>query len=677
MVPLAFADEAEGAAASPSVGSEVALPTDKEASLNKALDDVATLEAGTDYDPGTMLALIDGAAVQADGSLTSGLQGGGEGISSLGSVEPVATGSWLGGLALVRVDVPDGMSTEEAAALLAADDNVVDFSLGYVCEPEYLSENAEAEVSTNDDINDALDKQWHLGFAEVPGAWSYMQNPDGTRVRGNVTVAVVDSGCDLDHPDLVANLDLENAYDVVTGGPLQGEVFTERGTAEEEFAGDNSPFSHGTHVCGIIGAETNNGIGTAGVSYDAKVLPINVFDPGTKKTPTGAIEAAFDYLFGLIDKDINNDINIKVVNLSVGSDQAMPLVAEKLKSALEHYNLTVVASAGNGGTSGEHYPSDYEQCISVINATPDRVREKNSNYGSGTDISAPGFHVWSTVDGGSYGYKCGTSMAAAIVSGVAALLYTMDPDATAQQVRDAIIKGADSLSDPTTAAGMVSATNAMELLLFGVDYTDVETEEWYVVGGYFTYVGRAGLMKGYSGTSLFGPELDMTRAEFATVLYRMANPDSGATTDPSLYENDRTGFADAVSGEYYTAALNWAKDAGIMTGDSSTNYTTVRPNDSLSRQEAAVMSQRFAGALGADTSVANMSTPDLLDWDDVASWARDAMTWCYHNAVISGWDNRNGTHSALPLKMVDRAQMTKIATVLDLDFAKKTSGPTV
>ena len=135
MVPLAFADEAEGAAASPSVGSEVAPPTDKEASLNKALDDVATLEAGTDYDPGTMLALIDGAAVQADGSLTSGLQGGGEGISSLGSVEPVATGSWLGGLALVRVDVPDGMSTEEAAALLAADDNVVDFSLGYVCEP--------------------------------------------------------------------------------------------------------------------------------------------------------------------------------------------------------------------------------------------------------------------------------------------------------------------------------------------------------------------------------------------------------------------------------------------------------------------------------------------------------------------------------------------------------------
>ena len=145
MVPLAFADEAEGAAASPSVGSEVAPPTDKEASLNKALDDVATLEAGTDYDPGTMLALIDGAAVQADGSLTSGLQGG-EGISGLGSMEPVATGSWLGGLALVRVDVPDGMTLEEAAALLAADDNVVDFSLGYVCEPEYLSENAEAEV---------------------------------------------------------------------------------------------------------------------------------------------------------------------------------------------------------------------------------------------------------------------------------------------------------------------------------------------------------------------------------------------------------------------------------------------------------------------------------------------------------------------------------------------------
>lgn len=676
MAPSAFATEAEKMAAGPSANEEVSLSIDKEASLDRALGDVEALEAGADYEPGTMLALIDGAAVQADGSLTSGLQGG-EGISGLGSIEPVATGSWLGGLALVRVDVPDGMTPEEAAALLAVNDSVVDFSLGYVCEPEYLSENAEAEVSTNDDIDDALDKQWHLDDAGVPGAWSYMQNPDGTRVRGNVTVAVVDSGCDLDHPDLVANLDLENAYDVVAGGPLQGEILTKRGTAEEEFAGDNYPFSHGTHVCGIIGAETNNGIGTAGVSYDAKVLPINVFDPNTSRTAPGAIEAAFDYLFGLIDNDINNDINIKVVNLSIGSNHAMPLVAERLKYALEQYGLTVVASAGNGGTSNKHYPSDYEQCISVICATHDGYRDKSSNYGSGTDISAPGSWVWSTVDGGEYAYKGGTSMAAAIVSGVAALLYTTDSKATAQQVRDAIIEGAVPLRDKTTAAGTVSAANAMELLLFGVDYTDVETEEWYVVGGYFTYVGRAGLMKGYSGTSLFGPELDMTRAEFATVLYRMANPDSGATTDPSLYEDDRTGFADAVSGEYYTAALNWAKDAGIMTGDSSTNYTTVRPNDSLSRQEAAVMSQRFAGALGADTSVANMSTPDLLDWDDVASWARDAMTWCYHNAVISGWDNRDGTHSALPLKMVDRAQMTKIATVLDLDFAKKTSKPTV
>lgn len=519
-------------------------------------------------------------------------------------------------------------------------------------------------MATGDPIYGELDKQWHLANAAVPGAWSYMQNPDGTRARGGVTVAVIDSGCDLDHPDLVGNLDLANAYDAVAGGPLEGDVLA---NVDAEDGGEGIA-SHGTHVCGIVGAETGNGIGTAGVSYDARVLPINAIDPATGRTAPGAIEAAFDYLFGLID---SGEDSIRVVNISLGSRNAMPTVAALLGRALDEYGLTVVASAGNGASSAAHYPSDYEQCISVVCANAEGRKDPNSNYGSGTDVSAPGCYVWSTVDGGGYGYKTGTSMAAAIVSGVAALLYTMDPGATPQQVRDAVVGGAEPLSEPEeTAAGMVNATDAMELLLFGVDYGDVGTEEWYVTGGYFTYVARAGIMRGYSGTASFGPYLDVTRAEFATVLYRMANPGSGATTDPSLYEDDETGFSDAVDREYYTAALNWAKREGIMTGDASSGYTTVRPNDSLSRQEAAVMSRRFAGSLGADVGVEGMAAPALEGWDGVAEWARDAMTWCYHREVITGWDNRDGTFSALPLKSVDRSQMTKIATVLDIEFAK-------
>ena len=694
LVPPAFAaDAAEPAAPSP---GEPQIPSvDKGLSAERVLSDMEALEANADYEPGTLLALIDGDAEVASAGVTlkelagaldgagGNLSGGAESIDRagrcslspasagdagdpgiLGDIEPVAAGDWLGGLVLARVPVPEGMGAGEAASLLAQDGRVVDFSLGYVCSPEYVSEGTEVEVATGDPIYGELDKQWHLAHAAVPGAWSYMQNPDGTRARGGVTVAVIDSGCDLDHPDLVGNLDLANAYDAVAGGPLEGDVLA---NVDAEDGGE-SIASHGTHVCGIVGAETGNGIGTAGVSYDARVLPINAIDPATGRTAPGAIEAAFDYLFGLID---SGEDSIRVVNISLGSRNAMPTVAAFLGRALDEYGLTVVASAGNGASSAAHYPSDYEQCISVVCANAEGRKDPNSNYGPGTDVSAPGFHVWSTVDGGGYGYKTGTSMAAAIVSGVAALLYTMDPGATPRQVRGAVVGGAEPLPDPEeTAAGMVSAADAMELLLFGVDYGDVGTEEWYVTGGYFTYVARAGIMRGYSGTSSFGPYLDVTRAEFATVLYRMANPGSGATTDPSLYEDDETGFSDAVDREYYTAALNWAKREGIMTGDASSGYTTVRPNDSLSRQEAAVMSRRFAGSLGADVGVEGMAIPALEGWDGVAEWARDAMTWCYHREVITGWDNRDGTFSALPLKTVDRSQMTKIATVLDIEFAK-------
>ena len=689
LVPPAFA--AEPAAPSP---EEPEIPSvDKGLSAERVLSDMEALEANADYEPGTLLALIDGDAEVASADVTlkelagagGSLAGGAESIDQAGrcslspasagdagdpgvlaGIEPVAAGDWLGGLVLARVPVPEGMGTGEAASLLAQDDRVVDFSLGYVCSPEYVSEGAEVEVATGDPIYGELDKQWHLAHAAVPGAWSYMQNPDGTRAQGGVTVAVIDSGCDLDHPDLVGNLDLANAYDAVAGGPLEGDVLA--GYADDAEDGGEGIASHGTHVCGIVGAQAGNGIGTAGVSYDARILPINAIDPASGRTAPGAIEAAFDYLFGLID---SSEDSIRVVNISLGSRNAMPTVAALLGRALDEYGLTVVASAGNGASSAAHYPSDYEQCISVVCANTEGHKDPNSNYGPGTDVSAPGCYVWSTVDGGGYGYKTGTSMAAAIVSGVAALLYTRDPRATPQQVRDAVVGGAEPLPEPEeTAAGMVSAADAMELLLFGVDYDDVGTEEWYVTGGYFTYVARAGIMRGYSGTSSFGPYLDVTRAEFATVLYRMANPGSGATTDPSLYEDDETGFSDAVGGEYYTAALNWAKREGIMTGDASSGYTTVRPNDSLSRQEAAVMSRRFAGSLGADVGVEGMAVPAVEGWDGVAEWARDAMTWCYHREVITGWDNRDGTFSALPLKTVDRSQMTKIATVLDIEFAK-------
>ena len=80
------------------------------------------------------------------------------------------------------------------------------------------------------------------------------------------------------------------------------------------------------------------------------------------------------------------------------------------------------------------------------------------------------------------------------------------------------------------------------------------------------------------------------------------------------------------------------------------------------------MVQRFAEALGVNVSTAGMSTPDVDDWDDVESWAQNGVKWCYHKDIISGWDNHDGTYSALPLTDTQRCMMAKIATILHRDI---------
>lgn len=694
----ALAEESTIDQQNPDAISQNAVVSKRALSFEQAKNNAVRLQEGVDYNPNVLLVVLDGQTKMAsDGksvveyaresiaaqrrhsessitssaslieisstSLSASIGSEKVGLELLGNMELIAAGNWLDGDVLARVEIPEGMTVNEAIDALLDDDRVLDAFLdGYYKAEAFFPENLTIEVETEDPIYDSDPTSWHLAFASSPGAWSYMmseispgsgQEQYGVLTEGDITVAVIDTGCDLDHPDLAGNIDHANARDVVTNAPLTGERATS---------------SHGTHVCGIIAARANNNIGTVGISYNAKILPINAADSGGNFS-YGDISDAFDYIFNLIDA--GND-SIRVVNMSFGGYEPIPqYLRNQLLSAANDYDLTLVASAGNRGENVAHYPSDYPECISVVSVTKDG-KDPYSNYGSGTDICAPGSDIYSTVDGGGYAYNGGTSMAAPIVSGVAALLYAMDPDATSEEVRDALIDGAFDPGAPQfeyfIANGLVSAVDSMELLLFGVDFTDIEVEEWYVTKGYVTYALTNGLMSGYAGTSLFGPEDNMTRAQFATVLYRMAHPNSQATTNPAYYEVDTTGFTDVADYQYYTAAINWAKAQGIMTGDSLTNYTTVRPNQSLNRQEAAVMSQRFAEVLGANVSTAGMSTPSVDDWNDVESWARDAVKWCYHKNVISGWDNGDGTYSALPLAKTQRAMMVKIATILHRDI---------
>lgn len=198
---------------------------------------------------------------------------------------------------------------------------------------------------------------------------------------------------------------------------------------------------------------------------------------------------------------------------------------------------------------------------------------------------------------------------------------------------------------------------------------------WYTADGWLDYVVEANLMGGYASNGWFGPYDNITRGQVATILYRAecAKDSSligkfGSTTDPSSYART-CAFEDMQACSYYTAAINWAKSAGIMTGDSATNCTTVRPDDSVARQELCLMLARYAnGGVVPETELDASAASGILDMNEVASWAKNGVIWAVNNGVISGVDNGDGTYSIDPDGKTWRSAAAKMFTVVMRDI---------
>ena len=193
-------------------------------------------------------------------------------------------------------------------------------------------------------------------------------------------------------------------------------------------------------------------------------------------------------------------------------------------------------------------------------------------------------------------------------------------------------------------------------------FSDVTMSHWVASEGWLAYVVENKLMTGYANSSLFGPDDPIQRGQVITALYRYANPDSTATTTDAASQRNTAGFTDLKDGMYYTEAINWAKEAGIMTGDASTNYTTVRAEDGITRQELACVLYRFAKLYGADAS-GNTATSYAAAPDAglVESWASEAMGWCYAHKVMTG-DAATGCLN--PGNGATRAHMAKMISVV-------------
>lgn len=268
--------------------------------------------------------------------------------------------------------------------------------------------------------------QWDLRAVEVPGAWNKTL---GVGAR----VAVVDTGIASGHPDLKSKI------------ALQKDLVNNDNLAEDDTKG------HGTHVAGTVGAATNNGLGVAAVCPGCKLLIAKA----------GEAERLYDFDIAQgIYWSVNN--HAKAINLSVGGYTSNRVLEHAVDYAWDH-GVVVVAAAGNDNTSRPSYPAAYTHVISVSATNELDRKARFSNYGTTVDVAAPGVGILSTVPGGGYETKDGTSMASPHVAALAGLLAAQDR--TAPEIRKRIQRTATDLGadgkDDLYGWGLINANKAV------------------------------------------------------------------------------------------------------------------------------------------------------------------------------------------------------------------------
>jgi thermitase len=287
--------------------------------------------------------------------------------------------------------------------------------------------------------------QWWLSRIKAPAAWDYATG------SSSITIAVVDSGVDYSHPELDGKI--IGGWDFVNG--------------DADASDDNG---HGTSVAGIAAAETNNAIGIAGVSWGALILPVKVLD----WAGLGSYE---DLAAGII---YATDAGAAVINLSLGGSAP----SELLKQAIDYATsagVLVIAASGNSGTSGVLYPAKYSSVIAVSATDSGNQVASFSNYGPEVDIAAPGQDIFSTNTDQGYATRSGTSMAAPMVSGAAAILLGLPGNNAPSLVRQQLLTTALDIppygKDSYSGYGLLQIDKAVMLAMGLIVFTPTSIPE--------------------------------------------------------------------------------------------------------------------------------------------------------------------------------------------------------
>lgn len=271
---------------------------------------------------------------------------------------------------------------------------------------------------------------YHISNHNIPEVW--------TKTKGEgVVVAVLDTGAQISHEDMSGRFALS-----------QPEA--------------NDGNGHGTHCCGIVGAN-NNSLGIVGVAPEAKLLAIKVLGDDGYGTAGGVAEG--------IDRAV--DLGADVISLSLGADIDLPYVQAAVRRAYEKNIPCICASGNNGDTGMVGYPANYPETIAIGALDKSNLRAGFSQTGDNLDFMAPGVSILSTIPNNQYQYMSGTSMAAPWAAGVVALMISKHrkfggstPVDTVEQIREHLQKTAVDLGsvgkDANTGFGLIDVRKAIE-----------------------------------------------------------------------------------------------------------------------------------------------------------------------------------------------------------------------
>jgi len=346
------------------------------------------------------------------------------------------------------------LSTEDLINILSQMDSVESVSPNYI---RHLTTNDTYYTSLWGLNNTGQSSGTEDADIDAQEAWDLQT---GSR---SVVVAVVDTGIDYTHPDLIGNMWDGSAF----GAPHHGWDFAGDSNGRDDNdpnPGNESNLRHGTHVAGTIGATANNSRGVVGVSQQVSLMAINVFRPNGSGYDSDILQA-----MQYISEKIDQGVNVVAINASYGGGG----YSSTMKNAIANLGskgVVFCAAAGNNGRNNDStafYPANYnlDNIISVAATDRNDALASFSNYGSATvDIAAPGVAIKSTVPGNGYATWNGTSMAAPHVAGAVALLAANTPTSSVSQRVNTLLSTVDvisSLDGKVSTGGRLNINNAL------------------------------------------------------------------------------------------------------------------------------------------------------------------------------------------------------------------------